>query len=162
MKNVEVEVGGQFSEVLDIIFQFKNTITMLQNQVKCLEKNTNKTIRKLERELNKKKMKRSREPSGFAKPTKISNELCDFLNKPYGSEVARTEVTKYIISYINENKLQCEQNKKLIEPDKKLERLLSPGENADITYFTLQGYMNKHFINNKKNNITNNETLLSK
>ena len=145
-------MGEQFSEILDVIVQFKNTITMLQNQVKCLEKDTTKKIRKLERELNKKRLKRSREPSGFAKPTKISNELCDFLNKPHGSEVARTEVTKYIISYINENKLQCEENKKLIEPDKKLEKLLDPGENTDITYFTLQGYMNKHFINNKKNN----------
>lgn len=158
MKNSELNMGEQFSEILNIIVQFKNTITMLQNQVKCLEKDTNKKIRKLERELNKKRLKRSREPSGFAKPTKISNELCDFLNKPYGSEVARTEVTKYIISYINENKLQCEENKKLIEPDKKLEKLLNPGENTDITYFNIQGYMNKHFINNKKNN----EASLSK
>ena len=80
MKNGELNMDEQFSEILDVILQFKNTITMLQNQVKCLEKDTNKKIRKLERELNKKRLKRSREPSGFAKPSQVALRINLFFN----------------------------------------------------------------------------------
>jgi len=135
-----------FNELLNSIYQMKNSITILQNQVKLLEKDKNKQIKKLERELNRKKQKKQRQPSGFAKPTKISNKLCKFLNKPPGSEVARTEVTQYLISYIKEHKLQNESNKSFIKPDKKLSELLNTDKGDNITYFNIQGFMNKHFI----------------
>lgn len=135
-----------FSNILDSICDFKNSITILQNQVKLLEKKSNKKIRKLERELEKKKKNRKKNPSGFAKPSKISDKLCEFLNKPHGSEVARTEVTQYLISYIKENKLQNENNKQFIEPDKKLKNLLETTNNENITYFNIQSHMNKHFL----------------
>ena len=141
-----------FNELLNSIFQMKNSIAILQNQVKLLERDKNKQIKKLERELNRKKQKKQRQPSGFAKPTKISNKLCQFLNKPHGSEVARTEVTQYLISYIKEHKLQNESNKSFIKPDKKLSELLNTDKSDNITYFNIQGFMNKHFI--KKNEIT--------
>jgi hypothetical protein len=41
--------------------------------------------------------KKPRKPSGFVLPVPASNELCTFLNIPEGSEVSRTEVTKYLI-----------------------------------------------------------------
>jgi chromatin remodeling complex protein RSC6 len=135
-----------FNELLNSIFQMKNSIAILQNQVKLLERDKNKQIKKLERELNRKKQKKQRQPSGFAKPTKISNKLCQFLNKPHGSEVARTEVTQYLISYIKEHKLQNESNKSFIKPDKKLSELLNTDKSDNITYFNIQGFMNKHFI----------------
>lgn len=135
-----------FNELLNSIFQMKNSIAILQNQVKFLERDKNKQIKKLERELNRKKQKKQRQPSGFAKPTKISNKLCQFLNKPHGSEVARTEVTQYLISYIKEHKLQNESNKSFIKPDKKLSELLNTDKSDNITYFNIQGFMNKHFI----------------
>lgn len=135
-----------FNELLNSICQMKNSIAILQNQVKLLERDKNKQIKKLERELNRKKQKKQRQPSGFAKPTKISNKLCQFLNKPPGSEVARTEVTQYLISYIKEHKLQNENNKSFIKPDKKLSELLNTDKSDNITYFNIQGFMNKHFI----------------
>lgn len=135
-----------FSNILDSICDFKNSITILQNQVKLLEKKSNKKIRKLERELEKKKKNRKKNPSGFAKPSKISDKLCEFLNKPHGSEVARTEVTQYLISYIKENKLQNKNNKQFIEPDRKLKNLLETNNNDNITYFNIQSHMNKHFL----------------
>lgn len=140
------ELSHEFNDVLSTIYQMKNSIIILQNQVKLVEKEKNKKIRRLERELNKKRQKRQREPSGFAKPTKISNKLCEFLNKPPGSEVARTEVTQYLISYIKQNKLQNEENKSFIKPDKRLNELLNTNEQDNITYFNIQGFMNQHFI----------------
>ena len=70
------------------------------------------------------------------------------MDKPNGSEVARTEVTQFIISYIKTNNLQWQENRKVIKPDKALHTLLGNGED-EVTYFNLQRYMNKHFIKNK-------------
>ena len=37
------------------------------------------------------------------------------------------------------------ENRKNINPDKKLSKLLDCGDN-EVTYFNLQKYMNKHFV----------------
>jgi len=140
------KISNDFNDILNTIYQMKNSITILQNQVKLMEKEKNKKIRRLEKELYRKKQKRQRQPSGFAKPTKISNKLCEFLNKPPGSEVARTEVTQYLISYIKKNELQNKNNKSFINPDKKLSELLNTNKEDYITYFNIQGFMNQHFI----------------
>lgn len=144
-----MEINGlnnDFSGVLDTLSDFKSSITNLQKQVKDLQRKSNKKIKKLEKELERKRQNRKKKPSGFAKPTKISNKLCEFLNKPHGSEVARTEVTQYLISYIKENNLQNQNNKQFIKPDKKLENLLETSKKDNITYFNIQGHMNKHFL----------------
>ena len=143
---VFLNVGDEFSDLLNAITALKTHITTIQQQVRMLERATKKRMRRLETELGKKKRKRSREPSGFAKPMKVSDKLCDFLEKPRGSEIARTEVTQHLISYIKSNGLQNKDNKKVIKPDGKLNELLELGANDNLTYFNIQKYMNKHFI----------------
>ena len=71
------------------------------------------------------------------------------MKKPHDSEVARTEVTQYIIAYIKQNNLQWTKNRKIIKPDAALLSLLASGSD-EVTYFNLQRYMNKHFVKNKK------------
>ena len=102
-------------------------------------------IKVLEKEANKNKNKGNRKPTGFASPTKISTQLCNFMDVKEGTLMARTDVTKYIINYIKENNLQGTDSKKIIQPDKALKSLLKPGK-EEINYFTLQKYMNKHFL----------------
>lgn len=135
-----------FDTVLNTLTAFKTQITSLQNQIKQLEKSINKEKATLEKKVNKTKPKNPRKPSGFAKSSKISNELCEFMNKPIGSEVARTDVTKYIVEYIKSNGLQKQDNKKYINPDESLKSLLSVNNNEEVTYFNIQKYMNRHFI----------------
>ena len=94
----------------------------------------------------KNKVKGNRKASGFAVPTKISQDLCDFMSVPEGTKLARTEVTKYIIQYIKDNNLPDKTNAKIIKPDTKLKSLLNTKDNDEVTYFNLQKYMNKHFI----------------
>ena len=84
----------------------------------------------------------------FAVPTKISKDLCKFMGQPEGTELARTEVTKYIIQYIKDNKLPDKNNKKIINPDKQLKNLLQTNEGEVVSYFNIQKYMNKHFVKN--------------
>ena len=86
-----------------------------------------------------------RRPSGFTQPTKISNELAKFLGKPAGTELARTDVSRLINTYISVNKLQDPQNGRVINPDSKLRSLLAIGENDELSYFNLQKYMKPHF-----------------
>jgi len=140
------EVCEQFSGVLSTLSSFRSQITMLQNQVRALEKTVGKQMRTYAREAKKNKNKGNRKPSGFAVPTKISDELCVFMQKPKGSSAARTEVTQYIIKYIKDHDLQWNENRKIIKPNDDLKNLLNVKKNEEVTYFNIQRFMNKHFI----------------
>ena len=142
------EMGEKFGGILNTLGSFRQQITMLQNQVRSLEKVVNKQMKQMAREAKKNKNKGNRKPSGFAVPTNISKDLCDFMGKSEGSQVARTEVTQYIIQYIKSKDLQWEQNRKIIKPDKPLKKLLGVQDNEEVTYFNLQKFMNKHFVKN--------------
>ena len=91
------------------------------------------------------KGKGNRQPSGFVKPTLVSDELASFLGKPSGCEMARTEVTKHLTTYIKEHNLQDQENKRKILPDSKLQKLLNVTPSDEVTYFNLQKFMKVHF-----------------
>jgi len=146
---LDPEIKDEFSGVLTTLSAFRQQITMLQNQVRGLEKHVNKKMKTLQREAKKNKNKGNRKPSGFAVPTKITDQLCEFMNKEKGTMVARTEVTQYIIEYIRENQLQKDGNRKFITPDIKLATLLDVKDDDEVTYFNIQRYMNKHFVKEK-------------
>ena len=101
--------------------------------------------------------KKPRAPSGFAKPTHLSSDLCNFLNVSEDTMMARTDVTKKITGYIKEHSLQNQENKKIILPDKKLGALLNAG-NDEVTYFNLQKYMKVHFIKKDESSDQTNST----
>ena len=84
------------------------------------------------------------------KPTKISDELAKFLEKPVGSEMARTDVTREINTYIRAHKLQDKDNGRKINPDTKLATLLKLKKTDELTYFNLQRYMSPHFYKSEK------------
>lgn len=141
-----------FSSINESLSLFKSQLYNLQHQVKCVEKTVKKELKNI-KHASKPKIKNKKPPSGFAKPTKVTKELCEFMNRPDGTEIARTEVTKFLVQYIKLNNLQ-EQNgetKNKIIPDEKLQSLLclNTDEKNDLTFFTIQKYMNKHFISNK-------------
>jgi chromatin remodeling complex protein RSC6 len=121
-------------------------LSTLQKLVKTLEKDVRKEIKQNANKKEKAATKSKRAPSGFAKPTKVTKELCEFMNKQEGTQIARTEVTRALISYIKANNLQNKSNKKIILPDEKLKFLLGINPEQELTYFNLQKYMNKHFI----------------
>jgi chromatin remodeling complex protein RSC6 len=139
-------ITEQFANLLSSLSEFRQQVTMLQNQVRGLERHVKKEVKTLHKEARKSKNKGNRKPSGFAVPSKISNELCEFMGKPSGTKVARTEVTKYIIDYIDKNGLKKSDNRKYINPDDKLSSLLNVTDGQEITYFNIQKYMNKHFV----------------
>ena len=148
-------ISSQFASINDSLTLFKMQLSTLQQQLKTVEKNVKKELKSIKKNKNNDILKPKRNPSGFAKPTKVTKELCEFMNKPEGSEIARTEVTKVLVSYIKTNNLleQGEDAKNKIIPDEKLKNLLgvSDEELIDLNYFNIQKFMNKHFYSNKNN-----------
>ena len=149
-------ITSQFTVINDSLSLFKMQISTLQQQLKNIEKNVKKELKNIKKE-KKISVKSKRAPSGFAKPTKVTKELCEFMKKPEGTEIARTEVTKALVSYIQSNNLleQGADTKNKIVPDEKLKNLLGLTEHqiSDLNYFNIQKYMNKHFYSNKQADI---------
>lgn len=146
--DLQEDLFTQFEQLASQLNMMKNQITSVQQNIKHLEKSVKKKMKTLKKEAVKTKAKGTRSPSGFAKPTKVTKELCEFMNKSIGTEIARTEVTRALISYIKENKLENKSNSKIISPDEKLKELLGIEDGYELNYFNIQKYMNKHFIKN--------------
>jgi chromatin remodeling complex protein RSC6 len=144
------ELFKQFDDLICGLNMVKGQINGLQSTLKQLEKDVKKQMKGLKKEAEKNKNKGNRSPSGFAKPSKVTKELCAFMNKSEGSEIARTEVTKALVAYIKENKLENETNRKIIMPDNKLKFLLGVEDGQELTFFNIQKYMNKHFVKSEE------------
>lgn len=140
----------EMSDILSCITSMKTQLVDLAKRVKSYEKASMRRMKMMVKELNKKKARGAKQPSGFARPVEISHELCDFMNCPYGTQLARTSVTKFIISYIKEHGLENKLNKQEIVLDERLSALLNLAEGTEIKYFSIQKYMNHHF--SKMNN----------
>ena len=130
--------------------QIGSLIASLKTEYKTLEKAWSKELRVSQKSNKRKKRSGNRAPSGFVKPTRISSELASFLEKPEGTEMARTSVTRDINTYIRTNSLQDKSNGRKINPDAKLAALLKLGEADELTYFNLQKFMSPHFAKNVK------------
>ena len=148
-----VEEANPVNSVLDSfgVFMGKlqavtSQISSLKTEFRVLERQVGREMRAaLKASMKHKRKTGNRAPSGFVKPTLISNELADFLGKPKGTEMARTEVTREINSYIRNHKLQDKDNGRKIIPDTKLNKLLKIKKGEELTYFNLQKYMSPHF-----------------
>merc|ERR1712054_73725 len=99
-------------------------LNLLKTDLRNLERKTIKQLKVVQKLNNKKRKKGTRAPSGFVKPSLISDELATFLGRDKGSEMARTDVTREINKYIRAHQLQDKENGRKINPDKLLCELL--------------------------------------
>ena len=130
--------------------QTASIMSSLKSDFKTLEKIVAREVKNAQKASSrKKKASGNRQPSGFVKPTRISDELAQFLGKTIGTEMARTEVSKEINAYIRTNGLQDPSNGRIIIADTKLSTLLKLKKEDELTYFNLQRYMKHHFIKNE-------------
>lgn len=146
-----VETVPEVDRFVVVLERLQRFATELKDTV-ALVKTLQKEFQKVQKASAKKTKKASpavstkpRTPSGFAKPTKLSDELCAFLGVDAGSQLARTEVTRIINEYIKKNSLQDANDKRTIVPDTKLMSILKLGEGDKLTYFNLQTYIKHHF-----------------
>ena len=144
--DAEAPLAEQSVEFLAKLQQLSVMISTLKSEYRALEKKWSREVKAAQKVSSKRKRKAgNRAPSGFVKPTKISDELASFLGKEKGSEMARTEVTRDINKYIRTHNLQDKDNGRKINPDSKLATLLKLKKTDELTYFNLQRYMSPHF-----------------
>ena len=85
------------------------------------------------------KKKSARKPSAaFMKPVSPSPALAEVIGS---KAVPRTEVTKRLWAYIKKNKLQDQQNKRMVNADDKLRALFGKGQ---VSMFEMAGLIGKH------------------
>jgi len=127
-------------------------ISQLKTEFRVLEKKWTRDLKNAQKKGSRVKRNGNpnRSPSGFVKPTRISDELATFLGKESGTEMARTAVTRDINAYIRANNLQDSDNGRKINPDSKLLALLKLQKGEELTYFNLQRYMSPHFYKTPK------------
>lgn len=149
-----------FDNLLTKSEELSKELKTLNNDIKLLKK---KHV-KLMKSTNKRKKRRStdsllttngvkKEPSGFATPIEISNELADFLGLERGSMISRTMVTKSLISYIKDNNLRSTVNGRNFDFTDNtnpkavaVKQLFNVEKGDEVGYFNLQSYLKRHFI----------------
>lgn len=141
----ETSITDNFTEFIQKFQGMLSQFSSLKTELRNLERKTVKQLKVVQKLNNKKRKKGTRAPSGFVKPSLISDELATFLGRDKGSEMARTDVTREINKYIRANNLQDKENGRKINPDKQLMELLKIDDTVALTYFNLQRYMGPHF-----------------
>lgn len=159
---VEVTLKQRFEALIkgkqDQINDIKKEIQDLRKMQRDYEAEIKDALKKTKKKRAPRDENNPRKPSGFASPVIVSDDLYKFLEK-YGVKkndpIARTDVTKYITSYIKEHDLQNPEHRREIVPDATLKKLFGPAiepkdpndANSPLvyTYLKLQRYLSQHF-----------------
>jgi len=177
------ELNIEATTILISLHNLKVAIKNIEGNVRHYQRETVKFIRHLKKNQKNRSSKkfgeaekREREPSGFAKKSKVKKELADFFRRPDVSNIIdiimneedlkedskfealddenminRPSATKIINRYIKEKNLQNQTNKQYIIPDDTLKKILAPLEKSDKSKggyrcFNLQKYIKHLFV----------------
>ncbi len=176
------ELTVQSQTILISLYNLRVNIKNIETNFRNYERESIKFIRQLRKNqksrgtLKKVEDKKEREPSGFAKKSKIKRELVEFLKNPElvtitndivleedakddskfhklddENMINRPSTTKIINRYIRDKGLQNVTNKQFFIPDDKLKKILAPLETLDkknggYRYFNLQKYIKHLFL----------------
>lgn len=145
----EVRVEDEVKAITTALLAVREQVSRLITDSKRLEKRA----AKLQKLADKRRRRRATTEAGadgkparvsiFQVPTALSKDLCAFMGRPEGSLESRSNVTKFITSYVKEHNLK---NKHDINADAKLRKLLSLKADDKLTYFNLQRYLNVHYL----------------
>lgn len=140
-------LSSKLSDFSSKIQQVTAILSTMKTDYKVLEKSVSRELKNASKSKRKSKVPNpNRQPSGFVKPSVISDELIKFLGKEAGTMMSRVEVSKEINAYITANQLKDKVQGRQINPDAKLAKLLKIGKDETLTYFNLQKYLKIHFI----------------
>ena len=176
------ELTVQSQTILISLYNLRVNIKNIETNFRNYERESIKFIRQLRKNqksrgtLKKVEDKKEREPSGFAKKSKIKRELVEFLKNPEivaitneivleeeakedskfhklddDNMINRPSTTKIINRYVKDKGLQNVTNKQFFIPDDKLKKILAPLETLDkknggYRYFNLQKYIKHLFL----------------
>lgn len=144
----EVRLDAEVKAVTSRLLALREMVSELVTEAKRLEKKSTKLQKVADKRRKRKAPVEGEEAkparvSIFQIPTDISPQLCAFLGRPAGSQESRSNVTKFVTTYVKEQNLK---NKHDINPDAKLRSLLNVKAEEKLTYFNLQKYLNPHYL----------------
>lgn len=143
----EQQSQSVYQQLVDKVTQMNTLFKEVNVLMKSLNKEIVKSSAKKATGKRAPKAAGERPLSGFAKPTNLSSELCEFLKIDKGQMLARTDVTRRLNAYFKEHNLQNPANKKEIIPDAAIKKLLHLDESSGpLTYFNLQRHMKHLFV----------------
>jgi len=152
VESVDAGLVAAFNDAFAKLQQVTSLLSSLKTEFRQLERRATRELKVATKASSRRRRKTgNRSPSGFVKPTLISDELASFLGRTSGAEMARTEVTREINAYIRKNNLQDKSNGRKLNPDSSLSKLLKLTGSDELTYFNLQRYMSPHFAKSQKN-----------
>ena len=143
----EFDYTSEFTTLREGLRDAVTLVKSLTTQLNALEKRATRDRKVVQKRLSKKPRRVSTGLNGFSKPGPVSDDLRAFLKLGNEDLIARTEVTKRITAYCQEHKLQKKDDRRIIVPDKHLNKLLNVPKGENLTYFNLQKYMKVHFPN---------------
>ena len=120
-------------------------ISSLRNELKSLTKLVRK-IRAHQEDPSGEKAKARAVNNGFNRTLEISPKLREFLGLSPDESVSRSEVTRRINKYINDNGLKHPDNGRMIILDARLVDLLAPPEGVQVTFLNIQKYLSPHYV----------------
>jgi len=139
------KLSAHIADISLSIAALKSSLSILDKHAKKLSYAIDAIHKKDLKLLN--KPKKERKPCGFALPSPVSDIMCSFLGRPSGSLVSRIEITQFINDYIKKFSLENPLNKQFILPNDSLWAILGDdARDKKLTHFTIQKYINKHFI----------------
>lgn len=133
-----------FTDLLNTFNQFAGLYKTMQIKFKAFSKEYDKQQKFIEKE-KKKRENAKKSLSGFSMPTKISDELCEFMGVEKGTLKSRTEVAKYINDYVKKHDLHEQGNRRNITPDATLMKIFKVGNGEKVSFFSLQKLLSPHF-----------------
>lgn len=152
----------RFERLIKSKQDFMNDLKREIQELRKMQRDHEHEVKDASKKSKRKKAQRDdanpRKPSGFASPVVVSDDLYSFLSQ-FGVKntdpIARTDVTRYITSYIKDKDLQNPEHRREIMPDAALKKLFGPAiEPKDpndpksplvYTYLKLQRYLSPHF-----------------
>jgi chromatin remodeling complex protein RSC6 len=144
----EVRLESEAKSITARLLAVRETVSELISEAKRLEKKAAKVQKLADRRRRRKAPVEGEEGkparvSIFQIPTDISPALCAFMGRAAGSQESRSNVTKFITTYVKEKNLK---NKHDITADAALLKLLNLTKEDKLTYFNLQKYLNVHYL----------------
>ena len=144
----EVRLETEAKSITARLLAVRETVSELISESKRLEKRAMKVQKLADKRRRRKAPVEGEEGkparvSIFQIPTGISPALCAFMGRAVGSKESRSNVTKFITTYVKEKNLKDKHD---IKGDAALLKLLNLTAADKLTYFNLQKYLNVHYL----------------
>jgi hypothetical protein len=142
------ESNETYESVMTLVREKRAAIKALDKEVDLLMKSAEKLhVREVKAGGRSKRSapKKDRAPSGFAKATPVPEALRKFLSLAADVELPRTEVAKQIYAYVRDKNLRDKEDRRIIHPDKTLQKLFSLKDGETLDFKNFQKQLSRHY-----------------